>query len=77
MSARHRHEAAIELLLDRRADIEPSDSGGLTPLHTAAVGGHQAAIGLLLDRGAGIEANDFNKWAPLHSVWLPGIDAGP
>lgn len=50
------HVAAVEALLDARADREACREDGWRPLHTAAWGGHSSAVRALLAAGADKEA---------------------
>ena len=77
------HEAMVRVLLDKGADIESKDKGGLTwkdkdgrtPLIWAALNGHEAVARLLLDKGADVESKDKGGqtgkdkegWTPL--IW--------
>lgn len=45
------HEEVIKLLLEKDADPESKDRGGLTPLSWAAKNGHEAVVKLLLEYG--------------------------
>jgi ankyrin repeat protein len=44
--------AAVELLVSRRASIDPVDLAGLTPLHLAVREGHLSVATKLLEHGA-------------------------
>lgn len=59
------HTAAVTALLDRGAEVNPSDSNGWTPLMEAAFGGHSDTIRALLERGADVNAKDLTGWTPL------------
>lgn len=65
------------LLLDRGWNIEASKaksvpelegrpSGGLRPLHSAALSGRAECVRLLAGRGAELDCQDENLWTPLH-----------
>ncbi|KAJ1476256.1 ankyrin repeat-containing domain protein [Baffinella frigidus] len=60
-AAEQGHEAAVQLLLDKGADVNAKDriNAGDTPLHAAASGGFGAVIQMLLDQGA--DVNHKNK----------------
>jgi len=46
------HERAVELLLQRSAEIDQQDSIGVTALMGAALNGHERVIDMLLENGA-------------------------
>jgi Ankyrin repeats (3 copies)/Ankyrin repeat len=55
------HEAVVELLVEKGAELEAKDKDyGRTPLSWAAEKGHEAVVKLLLDKGAELEAKDYN-----------------
>jgi hypothetical protein len=54
------HEAVVQLLLEKGADIEARDHSGQTALLWAAENGHRAVVQLLLEKGADIEARDHS-----------------
>ena len=50
------HNELVQLLIDRKADIEHKDKKGQTPLLLASYQGHSSTVRILLDSGADIEA---------------------
>jgi ankyrin repeat protein len=52
------HEAVVNVLLDRNANVESKDIYDETPLSRAAQTGHEAVVKLLLDKDADIESRD-------------------
>ncbi|RBQ99534.1 hypothetical protein FVER53263_12914 [Fusarium verticillioides] len=65
-----------ELLLEKGADIEASDSyGGFTPLGLAASMNHSGVTRLLLDKGANVEATNQVGHTPLISAARSGSEA--
>jgi len=50
-AANGRH-LALQLLLDKGAQVDPRDEQGNTPLNCAALEGHEATVRMLLKRGA-------------------------
>merc|ERR1739838_1085719 len=60
------HEELVQLLLNRRANIEHRDKKGFTPLILAATAGHAKVVQTLLNSGAHIEAqSERTKDTPL------------
>jgi ankyrin repeat protein len=70
------HEAMVELLLEKGADMECRSNDYRKPLWWAAKKGHKAVVKLLLEKGADVECNSRNDsrngWAPL--PWAQGTD---
>ncbi|KAM6513650.1 hypothetical protein FALCPG4_016031 [Fusarium falciforme] len=60
-----RHEAIVQLLLGKGADIELRDVHGRTPLSYATSKGDEVIVRLLLDNGADIESEDDHGRTPL------------
>ena len=62
------HPAVVKLLLDKGADPNIADSGGLagTALTRAAVNGHFDIVKMLVDAKADINATDYEKRTALH-----------
>jgi ankyrin repeat protein len=56
----------VELLLERKVDIEAKDVDGQTALYLAAKRGHKKIVKMLLERGADIEAKDAHGRTALH-----------
>ncbi|KAI9164189.1 Ankyrin repeat domain-containing protein [Paramyrothecium foliicola] len=52
MACYHGHDDIVQLLLDRKVNIELDIEGSGTPLQVAAAGGHISAVRLLLQAGA-------------------------
>jgi ankyrin repeat protein len=50
--------AAVILLLNAGAPLEPGDCKLRTPLHRAAAEGHRAVVAELLRRGASVDSRD-------------------
>ena len=46
--------------------LEGRTSGGLRPLHSAALCGQVECVKLLAERGADLDCQDDNMWTPLH-----------
>lgn len=61
---------AINLLLDKGAELEPRNQYGCTPLFWAVLNNSVDAVNLLLERGADIEAKDEDGDTPLHHAAL-------
>ncbi|KAF1970588.1 ankyrin, partial [Bimuria novae-zelandiae CBS 107.79] len=64
VAAQYGHEAVVELLLNKGADLETKDKNGQTPFLRAAEGGHKAVVELLLDKGADLETKGKNGRTP-------------
>lgn len=63
--------SAVQVLLDKGADIEAKEMDGRTALIVAAVQGRAAMLELLLDKGANIEATDYEgRTALMDAVFL-------
>ena len=56
----------MDLLLEKKADIEAKDKNQNTPLHFAASCGHRDIVDLLLEKTSDIEAKDLSQKTPLH-----------
>lgn len=69
------HEAVVQLLLQKGADIEVTDDSGQTPLFQAAENGHEAVVRLLLKKGADIEATDDSDQTALLRAAKNGHEA--
>jgi ankyrin repeat protein len=59
------HEAIVQLLLEKGAEIDWKDRRGCTPLTISAVRGHVAVVKLLLKHGAEADPRDFIGRTPL------------
>jgi len=69
-AAREGHEAVVQLLVEKGANIEVKDSDSNTALIRAALYGHEAVVRLLVEKGADIETKDSDGntaliWAAL------------
>ncbi|KFY42803.1 hypothetical protein V494_02233 [Pseudogymnoascus sp. VKM F-4513 (FW-928)] len=60
------HEAVVQLLLDKGAEVDTKDGEyGQTPLSQAAGSGHEVVVRLLLDKGAEVDIKDGYSQTPL------------
>jgi ankyrin repeat protein len=66
------NRVAMELLVERGADVNAADVTGMTPLHVAAMLGRAAEAEWLLDRGARLDARDSFGDTPLHTAAVFG-----
>ncbi|KAJ1472802.1 ankyrin repeat-containing domain protein, partial [Baffinella frigidus] len=60
------YEVVVLLLLERGAEVSPTNKDGETPLHYAALGGHTTVGRLLLAYMADGSSRDKNGRMPLH-----------
>jgi ankyrin repeat protein len=59
----------VVLLLEKGADVQIRNKGGLTALHAAAYGGHLDIVELLVSKGALInDEENFYHMSPLHAA---------
>lgn len=65
--------AAVQLLLDRGADVNLRNDFGQTPLHAAADSGTPANIRCLVENGADIDAQDNQGNTALHIAFTTDI----
>jgi len=73
-AARSGSKAILELLLERRAQVDPVDSWDETPLHLAARQGHTDACALLVAKGASLRAINAQDCTPLVVAGQAGKD---
>jgi ankyrin repeat protein len=64
IAAAAKNEGALQLLLQRNAEIDCTDKNGETPLHVAALAGALAIAKLLVEAGAELQAVDINRETP-------------
>jgi len=62
----------VRMLLDKKADVDPRTTDGMTPLHYAARQGHVEIAKVLLENGADINGLDASGWTALHWAALYG-----
>ncbi|KAL8833814.1 MAG: hypothetical protein Q9170_004074 [Blastenia crenularia] len=75
-AAKHGHVAAVQLLLDRGANVAAENNEGITGLYWASTGGHAAVVKMLLAKGANCRPKDKVGWTPLHRAAFndhPGV----
>ena len=68
------HEAVVELLLEKGADVDSKDDTGRTPLSWAAENGHEAVVKLLLEKGADVSSKDKYGQTPLSWAAENGLE---
>jgi ankyrin repeat protein len=59
------HLSTVQLLLNRRAQVNARNAEGITPLMLAAMGGHLAIVRLLIARRASLNTMDSNRLTAL------------
>ncbi|VDN03065.1 unnamed protein product [Thelazia callipaeda] len=62
----------VKILLEKGADVQAVDIGGLVPLHNACSFGHLEVVVLLLEAGADSQAEDLWNLTPLHEAASKG-----
>ena len=65
-AVRKGHTKAVQILLDKGADINAIDDSGHTALMFSVAEGHNDIVKVLLDRGAHINAKNNYNQTPLH-----------
>lgn len=58
--------AAVQMLLDRRADLQAINGKGQTALHLAAATGQPRLTKFLIERGADVHKRDFDGQLPVY-----------
>ena len=58
--------------MDKGAEVNAVDRGGLIPLHNAASYGHVEIAQVLLSHGSHVNANDRWQFTPLHEAAQKG-----
>ncbi|KAF6778441.1 hypothetical protein AHF37_02090 [Paragonimus kellicotti] len=71
-AAGYGHRDVVELLLERGADVNARDDGGLVPLHNACSFGHVDVVHLMLRAGSDPNARDCWNYTPLHEAAIKG-----
>ena len=59
------YEEAVNLLLEKGAELDSKDRDGRTPLSIAAGSGHEAMVNLLVEKGAELDSKDDFGQTPL------------
>jgi ankyrin repeat protein len=68
-ASRNGHQYVVELLLDRRADINIKSRSGRTALHEAVGNSKEEVANVLINRGADVTAQTKSSlWTALHSA---------
>jgi uncharacterized protein len=65
-AARDGHEAAVQALIDGKADVDLPDPDGTTPLVLTLINGHWDTAMQLMDAGANVNDWDFWGQSPLY-----------
>eukprot|EP00975_Prorocentrum_lima_P054440 11417440-Prorocentrum_lima.AAC.1 len=72
MAAEFDQSEAVQLLIDRGANLEKPQNNGATPLCVAAQGGRIGVVRTLLAAGADMEAKENKGWTPLCNAAVKG-----
>jgi ankyrin repeat protein len=64
------HEAVVQLLAEKRADVKSPNSNGWKALFVVVKNGHEAAVKLLLDVGVSINTREY--WEALQAAAYNG-----
>uniref|UniRef100_A0A5S6QKX3 Poly [ADP-ribose] polymerase n=1 Tax=Trichuris muris TaxID=70415 RepID=A0A5S6QKX3_TRIMR len=72
LAAGYNNYEAAEFLIEKGADVNAKDRGGLIPLHNAASYGHFEIGQLLVQHGAQANAQDLWGFTPLHEASQKG-----
>jgi len=67
-AAGYNHPEVVKLLLEKGANLQARDKGGLVPLHNACSYGHYEVAELLIRYGANVNVTDLWKYSPLHEA---------
>src|SRR5262249_41388404 len=67
------NKAMVELLSDKKANVNATSSGAMTPLHLAAQKGFRSIVELLLARGAKPDPRSDQGATPLHLAVANGF----
>ena len=62
------HEACVDALIARGAEVDASNEEERTPLHFGAEAGKDGVVDILVDEGAEIDTADKESNTPLHLV---------
>ena len=65
LAAGEGHADVVQLLLERRADVDAKEERGGTALMRAVAGGHAGIAKLLIETRANVNVEDNNGWTPL------------
>ena len=58
----------MEILLDRKANVNVQDNGGDTPIHGAAWGGDKEIVELLITAGAEVNVKNTDGRTPIDNA---------
>ncbi|CAN7937862.1 unnamed protein product [Ixodes hexagonus] len=72
LAAGYNNLEVAELLLDKGAEVNAQDKGGLIPLHNASSYGHLDVAALLIKHGTLVNATDRWGFGPLHEAAQKG-----
>jgi ankyrin repeat protein len=72
VAAQNGQEACLELLINRKSDVDQGDSDGASPAFVAALRGHRGILKVLEEAGANLDACAFDGCTPMFMASYEG-----
>lgn len=73
LAAFYGHHEVVQLLLEKKAQVDALDGAGRQAIHWAAKGGHTLVLNVLLNKNVSINAKDTYGRTPLHYATYNGL----